>query len=167
MLRFTIHDGKKNVKLKLEHSLLSLSKWESKHKTPFLATPTKTSEEMIDYFVAMIVSPEGTPDLIYRLSPEQLDEITSYINDSRTAAIAPTSKAKRSNEVLTSDLIYSWMVALKINWEAQHWHLNRLMMLIQIINSQQEAHKPQSKAEVLRDWRKQNEDLRKKYGSSG
>lgn len=167
MLQFTVHNGKKNVRLVLEHSLLSLSKWESKHKKPFLETKAKTGEEMIDYFQSMIVSPPNKEDLIFRLSPEQMDQITDYINDSMTAAKVPNLPKKGSPDTLTSDLIYSWLVALKINWESQHWHLNRLMMLIQILNAQQEAQKPQSKAEVLRDWRKQNAELKEKYGTSG
>ena len=167
MLELTVHDGKNNVVLKFEHSLLSLSKWESKHKKAFLATPMKTSTDMIEYFEDMLLNPEVGSDLIYRLTPEQLDELSNYVNDPMTASSVPKDNARPSRETVTSELIYYWMVALKINWAAESWHLNRLMMLIQITNYKQQPEKKRAKSDMLNKWREANARNKERFGTNG
>lgn len=167
MLELKVRDGEREVVLQFEHSLLSLSKWEQKHKKAFLSTPTKTHIDMIDYYQCMLLD-GADPNLVIRLSPEQLDEVSEYINDPMTASSVPSDGPQRpSNENVTSELIYYWMTALKINWEAQYWHLNRLMMLIQITNYKQQPEKKRNVREQLRDWRATEARNKKLFGIEG
>lgn len=168
MLELKLLDGETEVVLQFEHSLLSLSKWESKHKKSFFGTPAKPNEEMIDYFWYMLLTPGHPPEIIYRLSPEQLDSLTKYINDPMTASSVPKEAGGRpSGETVTTELIYYWMTALKINWEAQHWHYNRLMMLIAITNFKQQPEKKQDKAGLYAKWREMNAKNKDKFGTNG
>lgn len=167
MLEFKVHDGENEVVLQFEHSLLSLSKWESKTKKAFLGTPTKTSAEMLDYYQAMLLSDHGE-ELVYRLSPGQLDEISEYINDTRTASsVPPDPENRRTGEIVTSELIYYWMVALKIPFVTETWHLNRLMMLIQITSYKNQPEKKRSQAEMAAKWREANERNKQLLGTEG
>ena len=167
MLELKVHDGENEVVLKFEHSLLSLSKWESEHKKAFMASSQKTPTEMIEYFQAMLVAPEGQQDLVFMLEPEQLDSIANYINESRTASSVPKDGPSRSNEIVTSELIYFWMTQLKIPFEAETWHLSRLMMLVQIANFKLQPAKKQRTGELLSSFRAANEARKKQYGTTG
>lgn len=161
-----VHEGEV-VKLQFEHSLRNLSKWESKHLVPFLANREKTPSEMLDYYRCMLLSPVD-PDLIYLLEPDQMDELTEYINKPQTASSVPSEGPTQYNpEITTSELIYFWMVALKINWEAQDWHLSRLMMLIQITSYKQQPPKKRNPREVISDMRRENERRKKLFNTSG
>ena len=168
MLELDVVTDDGTVKLQFEHSLRSLSKWESKHKKAFLASTEKLPSEMIDYFRCMLLSPEVDPDLIYALEPDQLDAIANYINEPQTASSVPQEEQSRYNpEVTTSELIYYWMVGLKINWEAQDWHLSRLMMLIQITSYKQQPPKKRNTREVVSDMLRENERRKKLFNTSG
>jgi hypothetical protein len=163
VLELKVRDGEREVVLQFEHSLHSLSKWEAEHKKPFLSTTTKTATEMINYFQDMLLS--GDPDLIIRLSPQQLDYLANYINETQTASSVPPDDSKKGTpEIVTTELIYYWMVALKINWEAQHWHLSRLMMLINITNYKQQPEKKRSTRELLSDWKAIQAKNRERFG---
>lgn len=167
MLELKVRDGEREVVLQFEHSLLSLSKWESKTKKSFLATPMKTSTDMIDYFECMLLGHED-PNLVYRLSPEQLDDLAEYINNPRTASSVPEDPSNRQRpEIVTSELIYYWMTALKINWEAQHWHLSRLMMLIQITNYKSQPEKKRNPRDLYKTWRETNAKNKEFFGTNG
>lgn len=167
MLELKIHDGEHEVVLQFEHSLRSLSKWEQKHKKAFMSTRMKQHTEMIDYFQDMLLT--GDRNDVFRLSPEQLDELAEYINDPMTASkVPPDDDAKRGRpEIVTSELVYAWMTMLKINWEAQDWHYNRLIMLIQIINFKQKPEKKRTTREALRDWREVQAYNKEKFGIEG
>lgn len=168
MLELKIQDGETTVVLQFEHSLLSLSKWESKHKKSFYGTPTKQNEEMIDYFYDMLLTPGHSPEIIYKLAPEQLESLTAYINDPMTASSVPQEASRRTGgEIVTTELVYYWMTALKINWEAQHWHYNRLMMLIAITNFKQQPEKKQDKAGLYAKWREMNAKNKERFGTNG
>lgn len=168
MLELKVQDGETTVVLQFEHSLLSLSKWEAKYKKSFFATPTKADEEMIDYFGYMLLTPGVPPEVIYRLSPEQLNSLREYINDPMSASSVPNeAPGRRSGEIVTTELVYYWMTALKINWEAQHWHYNRLMMLIAITNFKQQPEKKQDKASMYAKWRELNAKNKERFGTSG
>lgn len=168
MLELKLHDGGTEVVLQFEHSLLSLSKWESKHKKSFMGTPVKSHEEMIDYFGNMLLTPGYGPEIIFRLSPEQLEEITKYINDPMTASSVPMAANKRpSPETVTTELVYYWMTALKINWDAQHWHYNRLIMLINITSYKQQPPGKQDKASLYERWKTMNAKNKEALGISG
>jgi len=168
MLEFKVHDGEREVVLQFEHSLLSLSKWESKHLKPFMSNAMKKPSEMIEYFEDMIVTPDVDRNLVYALDPEQLDALATYINASKTASSVPKDqKPQFSQETITSELIYYWMTAMKINWEAQTWHLSRLMILIEITNYKMQPEKKRSVREVYADWREANERQKKMFNTSG
>lgn len=123
--------------LKLEHSLLSISKWESKHHKPFLSKNKqdgRTSQEMLDYIKCMTLN-TNVPDMVYDiLTQENLLEINNYIQDSMTATTIK-KLPNTHNQIITSEIIYYWMTAFNIPFECEKWHLNRLMMLIRVCNA--------------------------------
>lgn len=168
MLELKTIDGEHEVVLQFEHSLLSLSKWEEKHKKPFLATPTKTTAELISYYEEMLLTPGVHPSIIYRLEPEQLDRLSEYISEVRSASSVPDDGPSRPNfEVTTSELIYYWMVMLRIPFHpAETWHLSRLIMLISITGFKSQPEKKRSPKEFLAEWRKQQARL-KEQGING
>ena len=119
----------------LEHSLISLSKWESKYQKPFLSTEKKTSDEIFEYLQFMIVSPNMDPDVLFKCSTDNISEIQVYIDSEQSATTFGDMPTRRGpGEIITSELIYYWMVAFNIPFECQEWHLNRLFALIRICN---------------------------------
>ena len=133
------------VTLQLEHSLISISKWESKWHKPFLHTSNSLSqEEIIDYIKCMTISPgKVNPYVYYFLSKENIDDIIEYIQNPMTATWFKDDKNKKSSkEIITSELIYYWMVALQIPFECQKWHINRLLTLIRVCNAKNEEQSP-------------------------
>lgn len=168
MLELEVENEGKTVKLQFEHSLRSLSKWESKFKIAFLASREKTPSQMLDYYQCMLLSPDVDPDFVYLLSPQQMDDLTNYINEDCTASSVPHEGTTQYNaEVTTSELVYFWMTALKINWEAQDWHFSRLMMLIQITSYKQQPPKKRNPREVITDMRRENERRKKMFNTTG
>ena len=129
------------VTLQLEHSLISISKWESKWHKPFLQSSNNLSqEEIIDYIKCMTVSPGNVDDKVYYfLSQDNVTSIIDYIKNPMTATwFKQDDKKPPSKEIITSELIYYWMVALQIPFECQKWHLNRLLVLIRVCNVKNE-----------------------------
>lgn len=125
----------KAITLTLEHSLVSLSKWESKWCKPFLVKDAKTTEEIIDYIRCMTLTQNVDPYIYMSLTPENLKEITSYIDGKHTATtIKDNPNAPKNREIITSELIYYWMIALNIPFECQKWPLDRLLTLIRVCN---------------------------------
>lgn len=171
MLELTVTSNGEKVVLQLEHSLLSLSKWEAKTRQAFLGSAQKTSAQMVDYYRTMLLSPEVDPDLIYTLTPAQQDEITAYINStpSATAPPAPDPDAPRhTGEQLTSDIIYMQMTMLRIPWHpAETWHLNRLLLQIALVADKQKPPKKEKPAGLLQKWQDLNEANKKFFKSDG
>lgn len=160
------------TQLMLEHSLLSLSKWESIHEKPFFARrkdENRTFEEMISYFECMVVSPKNRTELIGKLDEEQHKDIVNYINASRTASTVNEIHKDRpgSRENVTSELIYYWMIAFEIPFSCETWHLNRLMMLIRICGVKQEKPKKRSSGSIASQYREMNAMRRRDLGSAG
>jgi hypothetical protein len=168
MLELDVLTDDGTVKLRFEHSLRSLSKWESKHLKAFMTNEAKSPSLMMDYYQCMLLD-DADPDLLYGLSPKQLDELSDYINSNQSASHVPQeeTQSQYNPEVTTSELVYFWMTALKINWEAQDWHFSRLMMLIQITSYKQQPPKKRNPAQVMSDWRQENERRKKLFNTSG
>lgn len=158
----------KGTTLHLEHSLVSISKWEAKYKKPFLSKEPKTTEEIFEYVKFMTLTQNVNPDVYLRLTKADWDKISEYIEDPMTASsVHEPPSTKKSSEQVTSELIYWWMTALQIPWEAQKWHLNRLMMLIRIGNVKSQPPKKMSKKDILANNAKLNAERRKKLGTKG
>jgi hypothetical protein len=159
------------VKLELEHSLVSLSKWESKFERPFLGKEGKTHAETLGYIEAMILSSEISPGVIFRLRQEHFDAINEYIEAKQTATtfgeLPQEGRSRTRPETITSELIYYWMVAYNIPFEVERWHLNRLFALIRICNLKNSKPKRMSKQELARRNRDLNEKRRRELGTSG
>ena len=123
----------KEQTLLLEHSLVSLSKWESKWCKPFFTKEEKSYEETIDYIRCMTITQNVKPEVYYGVTSENIDDVLKYINAPMTATTFTNRKKTSSNrEQITSELIYYWMIAFNIPFECQKWHLNRLITLIEV-----------------------------------
>lgn len=142
---------KKEQILRLEHSLISLSKWESKWNKAFLSMKEKTNEETIDYIRCMTMTPNVDPDVYSRLTSDNIKEINDYISAPMTATWFSDEKSKGgSRETITSELIYYWMISLNIPFECEKWHLNRLLTLIKVCARKNAPPKKRSKSEIMR-----------------
>lgn len=164
----------KSYELKLEHSLVSVSKWESKWKKPFLSGVDKTTEEIRDYIRCMTLTQNVDPNVYLSLSKENLDDASKYIDDTMTATWfsddpknTKKTPTRKSRETITSELVYYWMIAQNIPFECQKWHLNRLLTLIRVCSIKNTPPKKMSKSEILRSQRMINEERRKAYNSKG
>ena len=159
----------KEQTLKLEHSLVSLSKWEAKWKKPFLNKENKTAEETLDYIRCMTITQNVDPMIYMNMDLATIKRINEYIDDKMTATTFPEDHIRGgSREQVTSELIYYWMVNFNIPFECEKWHLNRLLTLIQVCsvkaNSSGKKMKPQ---EVLKQNSELNALRRKQLGSKG
>lgn len=136
--------------LQLEHSLVSISKWESKWNKPFLSNPNMTEEETLDYIQCMTLTENIDPIIFNLLDRENVEQIKNYISAPMTATTFSNNKAgKGGHEIITSDLIYYWMIALTIPFECQYWHLNRLLTLIRVCNIKNQPPKKMGKRELM------------------
>jgi hypothetical protein len=158
-----------DVVLDLEHSLISLSKWESKYQKPFLSPGEKSSEEIFGYLKAMIVTPDVDPDILYKCSQKNINEIQEYIDSSQSATTFGMMPERRGpGEVITSELIYFWIVSFNIPFDCQYWHLNRLFSLIRICNiKNSKGGKKMTRNEIAMRNRELNAKRRAELGTSG
>lgn len=156
----------KSQSLKLEHSLLSVSKWESKWHKPFLVKENKTTDELLDYIRCMTINNVDNY-IYYLLTEEDIKKIYAYIEDSMTATTINEVKGKRNSESVTSELIYYWMVSLQIPFECEKWHLNRLLTLIKICNIKNQPSKKMSRRQILDQNRAINAARLKKFHTKG
>ena len=125
----------KDAHLSLEHSLISLSKWESKWHKPFLSTENKTEEEVLDYIRCMTITQNVDPKVYLALSNENLFKIKAYMDDTMTATwFNDKNNPKHRQKTVTAELIYCWMISLGIPFKCETWHLNRLLTLIRVCN---------------------------------
>lgn len=158
----------KKQTLQLEHSLVSISKWESKWCKAFLTKEPKTAEEMIDYIRCMTLTQNVDPNIYVGLTNENIRQINEYIEAPMTATTFMEDKSGRgSREVITSELIYYWMIALQIPWDARKWHINRLLTLIRVCNIKNQPPKKMSKGEIMRRNAELNAARRKQFNSKG
>lgn len=155
------------VVLRLEHSLVSLSKWESKHEIPFLDKKERTREQVLDYIRMMNLDEEFPEGVLEKLQAEHFNQIDEYINAKMTATTIRDEAKSHSNQIITSELIYYWMVAMSIPFECQHWHLTRLLTLIQVVNAKNAPPKKMSAADRAAENRRLNAERRARTGSKG
>lgn len=157
----------KSYTLCLEHSLLSVSKWESKWKKPFIRKDSMTIEESSDYVRCMTIT-QNVPDMVYEHLPISIiNRVNEYIDDSMTATTFSDIKGRPNREIITSELIYYWMVAYQIPFECQKWHLNRLLTLIRICGIKNSPEKKMGKNELRAQNRALNAARRARLGSKG
>lgn len=163
----------KDTTISLEHSLVSISKWEAKWHKPFIGDDKKTMEQTIDYIKFMTLTQNISDNVYNALSAENLKTVTEYIDNKMTATWFSEPKPGQGKppgkkEVITSELIYYWMIALEIPFECQKWHLNRLLTLIKVCNAKAKAtNTKQSKRDILKNNAELNAARRKKLGTSG
>ena len=157
----------KEVTLQLEHSLISISKWESKWNKPFLDNKIeKTSEETLDYVKCMTIN--KVDDSVYlRLNQENMNEIGRYITASMTATTFLKTSNSGNREVITNEIIYYWMITLNIPFECEKWHLNRLLTLIQVCSIKNSPKKKMTKSEILARNRELNAKRKSNIGTKG
>lgn len=157
--------------VKLEHSLLAMSKWESEFEKPFLDESEKTQEEIFYYIECMVVDENVNNDFIYMLTKEDVETIDKYMNSKKSATWfnekhQPKGRG-RSQEAVTSELIYYWMSALKIPYSCESWHLNRLLNLIKIANIKNQPEKKMGRRELMSQQARLNAERKAALGTSG
>lgn len=154
--------------LQLEHSLVSLSKWEAKWNKPFLTEKKKTIDETIDYIRCMTLTRNVNPIVYNGLTQENIGQITKYINAPMTATTFSYIENRRTDrEQITAELIYYWMIALNIPFECQKWHLNRLLTLIKVCNIKNQPPKKMSTRAVMSRNSSLNAARRKQFNTKG
>ena len=159
---------KKDIKIRMEHSLLSVSKWEAKWKKPFFSKDKMSMEQTIDYAKCMTLT-QNVPDSYYALlTGPDIKKIEDYISDPMTATtIKDHNKGKSNSEILTSELIYYYMISLGIPFECEKWHMNRLLMLIRVCSVKMAPPKKMSRNEIYAQNRSLNAARRKMLHSKG
>ena len=154
--------------LMLEHSLVSLAKWESKWQKPFLDQKPKTGDEMLDYVRCMTITQNVSPETYSRLTTGNMAEIEQYISRPMTATtFSAEQHGTRNGEKTTAELIYYWMVTLSIPFECEKWHLNRLLALIRVCNLKNQPARKKSQRAILQENRALNAARRQRLRTRG
>lgn len=164
--------------LQLEHSLISIAKWEEKWEKPYfsdLENHKKTTEELFDYIRCMTINKNVNPEVYKHLSNENIQAINNYIEAKHTGTWFTEDEKKnfikkggRKSDIITSEVFYYWMIALQIPFECEKWHINRLITLIRVCQDKNESsNKKMSKADILKRNRELNAARRKALHSKG
>lgn len=153
--------------LQLEHSLISLSKWESTWEKPFLNKGPETEEEAVDYVKCMTLNNNVDSRIYFNLTEDNLNDINHYIDAPMTATWFNDRDAKLNREVITAEIIYYWMIALNIPFECQKWHINRLLTLIKVCNIKNGPKKKMNKKDIMAQNRALNAARKRKHNSKG
>ena len=157
----------KGQALQLEHSLVSISKWEAKWCKPFLSKDPKTYEETIDYIRCMTLTQNVDPKIYTMLSRENIQKVNEYIEAPMTATYVREQPGPKSHEIITSELIYYWMISYSIPFECQKWHLNRLLTLIRVCSIKNAPVKKQNPRDIMSRNAALNAARRKQLNSKG
>ena len=154
--------------LELEHSLVSLHKWESKWCRSFLDKPPNTTEETLDYIKCMTLTPNVDPDVYRHLTDDNIRAVNEYISAPMTATtFRKEDRSKGGREIVTAELIYYWMVALQIPSEYRYWHLNQLLTLVRVCNIKNEPPKKMSKRDIMSRNAQLNAARKKQLNTNG
>lgn len=153
--------------LQLEHSLVSISKWESKWHKPFLHDDEKSIDQIIDYIKCMTITQNVKDETYDRLTGDNIKVINDYIDDPMTATTFNDINKKGGREIITSEIIYYWMITNNIPMECQKWHLNRLLTLIKVCTIKNSPAKKMSRQEILNRNRALNAARKKKLNTTG
>lgn len=179
MLQITIPSGElwdekreifvttKEQVIHLEHSLVSISKWESKWHKSFISSNDKTIEEIIDYIKCMTITQNVKDEVYLFLTNENFNQINDYIEDPMSATTFSDGDRRPSKEIITSEIIYEWMVRFNIPFECQKWHINRLLTFIKVCAQKSQPPRKMSKSEIYRRNEALNNARRKKLNSRG
>jgi len=152
----TFSYGEETV-LALEHSLAAISKWEQIWEKPFIVLDPKTPEEQLSYMQCMLTTPDVAPEVLYKLTKENIEEINEYINAKMTATWFRDRPKKNSTETITAELVYYWMFTLNIPLECEHWHLQKLFTTIKIFDAKNAPEEKRSFSEMAAERRALNE----------
>lgn len=165
------------VTLEMEHSLYAMAQWEAKHHKPFWVTrkdETRTNEEMIDYFKFMTITKNVNPEVYCWFGKKEFDAILAYMEDPMTATWFSNQNEKEKQQkqygprkAITNELIYATMVELEIPFECEHWHINRLMTLIKVLQERQKPPTKYSRKETMSRYSSLNKQRRALMGSRG
>lgn len=156
----------KGATIQVEHSLVSISKWESKWNKPFISRTEKTVEENIDYIRCMTLTQNVNEEVYNNLTNENMNQISKYIAAPMTATVF-CDEDDKSNEIITSELIYYWMIQYNIPYEYQKWHLNRLIVLINVCARKSQKPKKMSRNEIINRNRELNAKRRQELNTKG
>lgn len=158
----------KEQSLSLEHSLVSLSKWESKWHKPFLSKIEKTYDEILDYIKCMTITQNVNPNVYGCLTDDNVKQINAYIENPMTATtFVEGPKGSINREQITAELIYYWMITLNIPFECQKWHLNRLLTLIRVCDVKNTPPKKRSTSSIMSRNAALNAARRKQFSTTG
>lgn len=138
----------KEQTITLEHSLVAISKWESKWMKPFLSKGRKTIDEIRDYIRCMTITQNVDPNVYLCLTNDNIAEISKYIESPMTATTFSDKEKKPSKQIITSELVYYWMIEAGVPFECQKWHINRLLTLIQVCGAERERLNPSNKSKI-------------------
>ena len=158
----------KAMTLNLEHSLISISKWEAKWHVSFFESE-KTTEQTLDYIRCMVSNreiPEDS-DVLNFLTKEDVEKINNYINDPMTATVIKDDGKRGRAQTVTSELIYCWMVQYNIPAQFEKWHINRLIMLIRVCSEENKPKKKMSRREIMAQNKARNAARKARLGTRG
>ena len=158
---------KKGQILQVEHSLVSIAKWESKWNKPFLTNKSKTIEETIDYIKCMTITQNVLPYIYSQITNENVNQVSEYIALPMSATWFTNEDNTPSKEIITSEIIYYSMIAYNIPFECQKWHLNRLLTLIRVCKKKNDKPKKMSRTEIVNRNRELNNKRRQQSNSKG
>lgn len=154
--------------LELEHSLVSLSKWEQRFKKPFLTKDVRTDAEAIGYIVDMTLTKNVPGEVYERLSEDNYAAIAEYMNDSKTATwFSETRGSKNQSQTLTSELIYYWMFTAGIDKACEEWHLSNLLTLIRVFGAQNGPKQKVPERDAAAERKRLNDERRAQYETTG
>ncbi len=160
----------KETKIQIEHSLISLKKWEQKWHKPFLSEDEKTYEEIIDYVRCMTLNHGIDPNVYNYIPKNVIEDIIEYIKEPMTATWFKddlSSSTRSSREAITAEIIYYWMIALSIPIEFEKWHLNQLFTLIKVVNIKNGKQTKMDPRTAAKERAALNKIRREKYKSKG